>query len=137
MGILPEYVIVRVHRAAVTLVEHRTALLTGIRAEFVATLPLVTDPATQTLSDIRTLNEAGALTDGTIPLSAWLMNATILATPHKEAEIITEGISMYIDGSLQVLTLAKALECRQPSWRQQPRDRTDQLAAYFDGIARC
>jgi hypothetical protein len=137
MGILSEQDIIEIYEAAVTmrLVESRTALMAGTRPDFVATLPSATNQAAQTLSDLHALNEIESLADGSCPLSTWLLNATALAGPRKEAWILKAFLNE--NPPLGVLTVAKALERRQFAWKELPRDRTDRLATYFDSIARC
>lgn len=53
----------------------REALLLGIHHGFVATLHHFSSPAQQHLSDLSHLNHVGLLTDGSVPLHTWLLNA--------------------------------------------------------------
>jgi hypothetical protein len=139
MGLVTEEDVLEAHCAAVAmrLGDSRTALLGGIRPDFVAGMPLETSPAAQLLSDLHSLNEAGPLVDGTVPLATWLLNALTLAGPRVEAESLRYLLDRYADGPLQVLTVTRALERRQSSWKVQPREKTDRVAAYFESIAGC
>src|SRR5262249_54023863 len=94
MGILPHAELVKLHGAIVSagLVESRDALLTGIDTSFVATLPRDATPSAQILRDIGILNNAGTLTDGTLPLSIWLLNAVALVGGRAESEIFRAAI---------------------------------------------
>jgi hypothetical protein len=139
MSVLTEKIILEVYKAAVAmhLADSRAVLLTGIRSDFVATLPSATNPAAQTLSDLRMLNEIESLDDGTVPLLTWLLNALALAGPREEAWILEFALKQVGDPPTLVLAVAKALERSQPSWGRQSRDKTERLAVYFESIARC
>lgn len=97
MGILPHAELLKLHEAALSasLVESRDALLTGIDRGFAAALPAAATPAAQLLRDLGTLNDAGPLSDGTVPLLIWLANAARLASPRADAHVFQLAIEHY------------------------------------------
>ncbi len=73
----------------------RTALLQGIDASFVASLPVSPAPSAQILTDLYGLNLV--LADGSVPLGRWLENAFLLAGPRAagaefEAALVELGL---------------------------------------------
>jgi WD40 repeat protein/serine/threonine protein kinase len=92
MAVLPHDKIRTLHRAIVEarLTGNRTALLGGIDAAFVDSLPTASDPSGQIFSDLHTLNATEQLGDGSVPLGLWLDNALSLAGQRVEAEVIRE-----------------------------------------------
>jgi hypothetical protein len=96
---LPQEILLEVHAAVVRagLAHSREVLLLGIDPHLVASLPSAPNPAAQILSDLSALNEIGQLTDGTIPLQIWLMNAEALTGPRREGEVFRRALAA-IDG---------------------------------------
>ena len=93
MGILKHDQILELHAAAVTsLAESREALLSGIPAAFVASLPGASSPADRILRDLGALNDVGELADGTVPLALWLRNALALAGGRMEAAVFRQAL---------------------------------------------
>src|SRR5262245_59294115 len=80
--------LMNVHEAAIKagLADCRSALLAGIRADFIASLPCALTPAAQLLSDLHALADAETLADGSVPLAIWWLNARILAGQRPEAD---------------------------------------------------
>ncbi|MFO0590962.1 MAG: hypothetical protein U0441_25690 [Polyangiaceae bacterium] len=75
------------HRHGVTLGLHerRSGLMAGISQAFTSMLPIVASPSEQLLCDMNALNDAGQLTDGTVPIVQWLRNVLSLMGARKEA----------------------------------------------------
>ena len=71
----------------------RTALLAGIPAEFVASVPFASTPAEQILCDLNAMNVACVLADGSVPLLTWLANAIALAGGRREMMIFQEVLN--------------------------------------------
>lgn len=86
---LEHHTIKALHKAAIRLRLDRRVLLGGISAQFVATLPLYADPASQMLADLHELNAAPALADDSTPLLAWLDNACILSECRSEFSLFS------------------------------------------------
>jgi hypothetical protein len=86
--------LIRIHGAAIEaeLAESRDALLEGIAAPFVASLPTSAKPAEQLYLDLGALNRAGNLVDGTIPLEIWLRNAIHFAAGRAQTAIFEQGL---------------------------------------------
>ena len=81
--------ILELHAAVVSarLAGSRVALLAGLDAALVASLPQAAAPSEQILADLDALNGAGRLADGMVPLDVWLRNAAALTGSRGEAEI--------------------------------------------------
>src|SRR5215475_7892058 len=94
MPLLPRDQILVLHAAtlATHLTGNRIALLGGINAALVASLPTGLDPSGQMLSDLHTLNATERLADGTVPLLTWLENAAALAGHRIEAGVFRDVI---------------------------------------------
>jgi len=69
---------------------HRTALLQGIDAHFVASLPVSPAPSAQILTDLYGLNLV--LADGSVPIERWLENAFLLAGPKAAGAVFEAGL---------------------------------------------
>lgn len=95
MGILRHDEVLKLHAAIVSaqLVGSRSALLTGIDANFVAGLPHSANPSDQILEDLSAMNDTGALADGTVPLAIWLQNALARAGAKKEAAVFRDALA--------------------------------------------
>jgi nucleoside phosphorylase len=89
MGLVSHDEILKLRAAVISarLTESRAALLTGVDPDFVAALPNATTPGDQVLRDLDTLNVAGSLTDGSVPLAIWLSNAVASAGLRAEAAV--------------------------------------------------
>ncbi|MEP7122238.1 MAG: hypothetical protein ABJE95_15060 [Byssovorax sp.] len=71
---------------AARLTTQRDGLLVGIRADFIASLPRSAVAGEQVLTDLDALNNAGELTDGTVPLAVFLRNARALSGSRQASE---------------------------------------------------
>src|SRR5262245_14717287 len=94
--------------------ESRTALLAGIPAEFVASLPLASTPAEQVLCDLNAMNVACVLADGSMPLLTWLANAIVLAGGRRETMIFQEGLGQCHATGLTKLPSALSVPATMP-----------------------
>lgn len=94
-GPLDEQTLRKVFDAAIAtgLVSSRGALLAGIHRSFVASLPTAPTPAQQLMVDLNSLNDAGTLLDGSVPLRTWLSAAEMLAGPRTEAAVFTSALA--------------------------------------------
>lgn len=79
--------------------ESRSALLAHVSAELVASLPVAAAPGEQVLMDIDALNRVGALTDGSVPLAAWLRNAIQLCGGRQEEKIFSDALERVRGGA--------------------------------------
>src|SRR5262245_11151145 len=88
----------KVQQAAISarLPANRTGLLAGLPAAFVASLPHAATPGEQMLVDLDTMNAAGVLTDGTVPLASWLMNAMVLAASRQEVAVFERALDQVL-----------------------------------------
>ncbi len=82
------------HAAVISVGLDRRALLSGIHAAFVASLPISSSPSAQILSDLAQLNSVEQLSDGSVPLLEWLRTAAHLAGPRKEGRVFEEASSL-------------------------------------------
>ncbi|MFO0756291.1 MAG: trypsin-like peptidase domain-containing protein [Byssovorax sp.] len=84
----------RIYRAAIDrrFTDQRSVLLAKVNQSFVAGLPHANAPAAQLLLDLRRMNEVDHLLDGSVPLEAWLDEATMLATGNKEELVFQEAL---------------------------------------------
>ncbi|WP_437815467.1 hypothetical protein [Sorangium sp. So ce1078] len=90
-GLMSHDAILELRSAVISagLTESRRALLAGISAELVASLPDAAAPGAQVLTDLSALRTTGALADGSVPLATWLQNAVALSGPREEAAVLT------------------------------------------------
>lgn len=79
--------------------QSRRVLLAGIDRAFIVGLREVDAPGEQILIDLVALRDAGALTDGSVPLALWLQNAAVLARSRKEAIIFQRALDLIITKS--------------------------------------
>ncbi|MEZ4301135.1 MAG: hypothetical protein R3B70_39730, partial [Polyangiaceae bacterium] len=88
--------LVEIQKAAVEvgLSKHRAALLVGVPAPIVASLPYEFSPGAQLLADLGALNSISILTDGTMPLAAWLTNAVVLVGARRDAAVLQEALDV-------------------------------------------
>lgn len=70
--------------------DDREALLVGLDPRFLASLPKMTNPAAQLLSDLHVLNRTERLADNSIPLVRWLENAILFAGPRVEGVLFKQ-----------------------------------------------
>ena len=77
------------HKAAIRLQLDRGVLLGGISSQFVSTLRVYPDSASQMLADLHELNAAHSLPDCSTPLLTWLDNACILAESKWEFSLFS------------------------------------------------
>jgi hypothetical protein len=94
MGILNHDEILRLRAAIISarLGNSRTALLAGIDAALIASLPNASAPGDHILTDLDALNEAGTLREGSVPLVTWLSNAAALAGERTELDVFEEAL---------------------------------------------
>jgi signal transduction histidine kinase len=92
--VVDHHQILRVHVAAVAvrLDSSRSALLSGLPADLVASLPTAPTPAAQLLSDLHRLNDTGRLPDGAVPLQTWLSNAIALSGSLVKADVFRQAL---------------------------------------------
>lgn len=95
MGVLDQDEILKVQKALVAagLADTRGALLAGMSPAFIASLQVTAISGAQILSDLNALNDAGVLSDGSVPIRVWLKNALTLAGPRKEYAIFLEVLT--------------------------------------------
>lgn len=98
------------HAAVISVGLDRRALLSGIHAAFVASLPLSSSLSAQFLSDLAQLNSVEQLSDGSVPLLEWLRTAAHLAGPRKEGRVFEEASSLVTRASR-----AKSVEPPRPT----------------------
>lgn len=86
--------LLRVHQAITELhlAGEQTPLLSGIPAEYVATLPSGS-PSASLLQRLNVLNEVVALNDGSVPLEMLLRNASLLAGPRVQSAVFEDALS--------------------------------------------
>jgi hypothetical protein len=80
-----------VQQAALLAGLDRSALLAGVNRVFAGLLPFGSSPGAQLLLDLDTLNHAGALEDGSMPLRSWLDNALLLSGVRPEAAVFQKA----------------------------------------------
>jgi hypothetical protein len=97
MGTLTHNQLLRLRKAVISagLAEERAGLLAGVPPEVVAGLPRASTPGAQLLTDLDSLNEAGFLENGSLPLATWLENAAHLAQPRQETLVFREVLSLF------------------------------------------
>jgi diguanylate cyclase (GGDEF)-like protein len=90
---LPTDELLAIHAAAISigLPACRNACLGGVNASFVATLKNEDRPDAQQLGDLHTLNTTPPLTDRSVPLHTWLVNACQLAGPRSEVRVLDQA----------------------------------------------
>jgi hypothetical protein len=71
----------------------RDALLSGVDPRYVATLPAVSTPALQLISDLNGLSFTETLQDGSSPLETWLRTAYALTRSHRESQIFQRALT--------------------------------------------
>ncbi len=88
MAILSNDELLAIQQAAmeVGLGWRRMELLADLHEAFAQTLMTMPSPAAQLLSDLVTLNNVYRLSDGSVPLKAWLSRAEKLAGPGAAGE---------------------------------------------------
>jgi hypothetical protein len=91
---LPREILLELHAAAIRagLTRSRQALLGGIDARVVASLPSAPNAAAELLMDLTELNRMGRLADGTVPLRSWLETAVALTGPRTEASVFQSAL---------------------------------------------
>lgn len=94
MALLSHDNTLQLHAAVISaqLAPSRAALLAGIDKSFAAQLPFASTPVAQILSDIDTMNAAGVLADGSVPLVTWLKNAIACASVTIEANVFRSAL---------------------------------------------
>lgn len=75
----------------------RSALLSGLDPAFVATLPTASTPGAQLLGDLHGLRGV-RLSDGSAPLTVWLMNAIQLSGPRIESMLFRQALAAQTAG---------------------------------------
>src|SRR5262249_49505580 len=90
---LSREVILEVHAAACSCSLSRTTLLGGIPNEVTYGLPDAADKGSQLLSDLSELNRMGRLSDGSLPIAAWLENACALSRTRRENTVFTRALA--------------------------------------------
>lgn len=93
MALLPRPLLLEIHQAAVNARLDPVTLLRNVNVAFVASLDRAPSVNAQILGDLSTLNDVGALADGSVPLVIWLENALALAGPRVEAEVFRRGLA--------------------------------------------
>lgn len=94
MSLLPESQIHDIQAAALRAGLDRDSLLGGISVTFVATLPRTSNASSNILSDLHEFNQVERLTDGTVPLLAWLNNARALASSRAESRVFQSAVAL-------------------------------------------
>lgn len=89
--LLDQETLSRVHQAALGLGLGRHALLAGLPARLVSSLPAAPSPAAQLLLDLQALNRAPPLADGSVPLLIWLTSARALSAGRPEGEVFRQA----------------------------------------------
>lgn len=84
---LPHEAVLELHTAALAVRLDRNALLSGIDRSFVASLKVMSTNSEQVLSDLDEMNTWGELTDGSVPLRVWLLNARMLSGGRRESRV--------------------------------------------------
>jgi Effector-associated domain 5/Effector-associated domain 1/TIR domain len=94
MKLLPDDAVTEIYEAAIRagLVRSRSVLLSGVDARFVASLSSASTPSAQLYADLQELNQIPELSDGTVPLQAWLKNALLLAGPRTESSVFQRAL---------------------------------------------
>lgn len=98
MGLLGQESIRSVHIAAVNLGLPRAALLSHLDPAFVGSLPELSTPASQLLSDLGELNRTAQLADGSVPLKVWLENARALSAGRLEGDAFVRALKALAGG---------------------------------------
>ncbi len=98
--------------AAISARLSRTALLSSLDRRFVASLPIASTAHDQILGDLEELNSVGALSDGSVPLRAWLQNAVHLTGPRVESAVF--------EAALEELDAKLSTAARGPEPRATP-----------------
>ncbi len=95
MSLLSQDEILGLHAASVSggLLDKRAALLAGIAPSFAGTLEHAQSPGEQILLDLYAMSRAGELTDGSLPLAAWLENALVLLGDRREALVFRAALA--------------------------------------------
>jgi hypothetical protein len=89
--VLKHDTILEVSRAAVVAGLDRHALVAALDPHLRMSLPLVSSPGGQILSDLNELNRVGQLPDGTVPLRIVLQTAEYLAGPRQETQVFKQA----------------------------------------------
>lgn len=115
MKLLEQDDILRVHAAAMSAGLSRAALLAGINHFYLAVTPTVDTPERQVVADLDALNDAGKLSDGTVPLAIWLENAGLLTGARGQAEVFRAAAETCRSAAVHVEPVAA-----RTSWGSDP-----------------
>ena len=91
--LLPNPMIQRLFRAAVSARLQRDVLIASIDPRLAGTISRAPSEAAQILTDLLRLNEIARIADGSVPLKDWLENAELLAGPLPEAAVFREALA--------------------------------------------
>jgi hypothetical protein len=91
---LPQKKVLELHAAAMSAGLTRAGLLVGIHPGFVASLRIGSSPSEQLLLDLAAINGVERLTDGSVPLRAWLGNAVSLLAGRPESQVFAEALRL-------------------------------------------
>ena len=101
MALLPKNKILILHTAALSAGLDRASLLAGISYSFSQAIPTMPSPSAQLLVDLHYVNDAGSLTDGSVPLITWLETAAQLAGPRRERRVFDAALAMVTEADLE------------------------------------
>jgi hypothetical protein len=108
MPILDRAQVLMLHAAAVAAQLDRAAILSGLNAAYVQSLPTSSQRSAQLLIDLGELNATERLADGVLPLQVWIENAIALTGARAEAEVFQRTLDLVANRLDTVATLAKA-----------------------------
>jgi hypothetical protein len=84
---------IRATATKIGLSDSRLALMGGIDAAFVSSLPVTAAPAAQVMMDLDALNRVPRLSDGSVPLWLWLSKAVSLSRSRSECAVFRRHLA--------------------------------------------
>lgn len=91
----PEKTLAALARAAKRINADRKALLRDIPPGYVVTLPVAPDGEDQILCDLQAMNRVKRLTDGSVPMVAWLQSAVERAVGTPSYVVLTGALGRF------------------------------------------